>query len=251
MKPITFCAERLPNGEAVRPIPVDLVRYAHALVVGGTGSGKSIASMLIAGKVSMHFPASKIWILDFKGDSYTFDFLDGISGCRYWKYLDCMEGLKNYYAMFQERLSNDPGPGAGLNLLWVDEYPSFVLNLPKKDADSVKSMLSTVLMMGRSKRCLALTTAQKAMAEIYAQGARDNYNICLGMGNISKESASMLGFNREEFCPVTEIGGGHLLLAGTNQRPVQIPYIGPRGMERIKKDILEAVTRNNDNYNRR
>ena len=243
MKKITFCCERLPSGGATQPLQVDLDRYPHILTVGATNSGKSIASMLIAAKVSLHFPTSKLWILDFKGDSGTFGFLDGVSDCRYWKYLDCMEGLENYYAMFQERLSHDPGPDAGLNLLWADEYPSFVLNLPKKDAESAKSMLSTVLMMGRSKRCLALTTAQKAMAEIYAQGARDNYNICLSMGNISKESASMLGFIREEFCPVSEIGGGHLLLAGTNQRPVQIPYIGPRGMERIKKDILRAVTR--------
>lgn len=251
MKPITFCAERLPNGEVGRHLAVDLARYPHALVVGATNSGKSIASMLIAAKISLHFPDSKIWILDFKGDSDTFDFSDGVPGCRYWKYMDCMEGLADYFTMFQERLAHDPGPNAGLNLLWADEYPSFILNLAKKDAESAKSMLSTVLMMGRQKRCMALTTAQKAMAEIYAQGARDNYNICLAMSNISKESAAMLGFDREAFCPVTEIGGGHLLLSGTNQTPVQIPYIGPRGMARMKDDILKAVIRNNDNYNRR
>ena len=240
---ITFCAERLPSGGAIRPIPVDLDRYPHALVVGATNSGKSIASLLIAAKVSLHFPTSKLWILDFKGDSDSFGFLEGIPGCRYWKYLECMEGLEDYFVMFQERLSHDPGSGAGLNLLWFDEYPSFILNLSRKDADAAKAMNSTLLMMGRSKRCMLLTTAQKAMAEIYSQGARDNYNLCLAMGNVSKESASMLGFDREAFCPVTEIGGGHLLLGRTNQRPIQIPYIGPRGMAKMKADILRAVTR--------
>lgn len=250
MRPITFCAERLPSGGAIRPIPVDLERYPQALLVGATNSGKSIASMLITAKVSLKFPTSKVWILDFKGDSDTFDFVDGVSDCRYWKYMDCMEGLVNYFSMFQKRLSHDPGPDAGLNFLWADEWPSFLLNLPKKEAEAARNMLSTILMMGRSKRCLTLTTAQKAMAEMYAHGARDNYNVCLAMGNISKESASMLGFDRDAFCPVTEVGGGHLLLGGTNQRPVQVPYIGPRGMAKMKADILKAVTRNDpvDNF---
>lgn len=62
------------------------------------------------------------------------------------------------------------------------------------------------------------------------------------MGNLSKESASVLGFSRDEFIPVTEIGGGHLLLGG-RQLPVQVPFIDPRGMARMKADILRAVTR--------
>lgn len=243
MKPITFCAERLPSGGAARPIQIDLDKTCHALIVGGSGSGKSVASMLFTAKIARHNPKSRVWVLDYKGDSETFYFLDGVADCHYWQYANCMAGLEDYYSMFQERLAHDPGSGAGLNLLWTDEWGSFVLNLPKKDAEAAKSMLSTVLMMGRSKRCQVLTSVQRPQAELFAQGARDNYGICLALGNVSKESAAMLGFDREEFCPVTSIGGGHLLLNGTNQRPIQVPYIGPRGMERMKADILKAVTR--------
>lgn len=245
MKPIVFCAERFPAGGAARPIPIDLDKSPMVIVTGGSGSGKSLTSMLLAAKVALHIQNSRIWVLDFKGDSDTFGFLlDGVTKkCRYWQYTDCMSGLEDYYAMFQERLSHDPGPNAGLNLLWGDEWASFILNLPKKEAEAAKSMLSTILMMGRSKRCQALTSVQRASAELFSQGARDNYSVCLAMGNISKESATTLGFSRDEFLPVTEIGGGHLLLNGTNQRPVQVPYISPRGMERMKKDILRAVTR--------
>ena len=70
--------------------------------------------------------------------------------------------------------------------------------------------------------------------------------MCLGMGNLTKESASVLGFSRDEFLPVTEIGGGHLIMGG-RQYPVQIPYIGPRGMARMKEDILKALMRNDNN----
>lgn len=240
---ITFCAERLPSGGAIRPIPVNLDKYPHVLVTGGTNSGKSIVSLLVASKISLHYPTSKLWILDFKGDSGTFGFVENIPGCRYWKYLECLAGLEDYFSMFQERLSHDPGPNAGLNLLWIDEYPSFILNLPRKDAETAKSIISTVLMMGRSKRCMTLTTAQTALAELFSHGARINYQTILAMGNSSATSTSILGFSHEEFLPVTEIGGGHLLLSGTNQRPVQVPYIGPRGMAKMKADILRAVTR--------
>ena len=244
MRPMVFCAERLPSGGAAqRPIPINLDKSPMAIVVGGSGSGKSVSSMLITAKIALHNPNSRVWILDYKGDSDTFGFLDGVTYCRYWQYADCMKGLEDYYVMFQERLSHDPGPNAGLNLLWADEWASFVLNLPKKEAEAAKSMLSTILMMGRSKSCQVLTSVQRASAELFSQGARDNYSVCLSMGNISKESAATLGFSRDEFLPITEFGGGHLLLNGTDQRPIQVPYIGPRGMARMKEDILRAVTR--------
>lgn len=245
LPPLTLCYDRnvwLHYG-IKEPIAINLDKFCHILIVGSSGSGKSMASLLLTARISLHIPTSKIWILDFKGDGDTFGFLDGNSACRYWRFTSCKAGLENYYAMFQERLSNSPGPDAGLCLLWVDELSSFLLNLPKKDADIAKSMLSTILMMGRSKRCQIITTVQRASAELFSQGARDNYGICLSMGNITKESSATLGFDREAFFPVTSIGGGHLLLNGTDQRPIQVPYIGPSGMEKVKAAILQAVTR--------
>ena len=97
-------------------------------------------------------------------------------------------------------------------------------------------------MMGRSKRCMVLCSTQKAYSDLLG-GSRENFSISLIMGNTSKEQASTLGFSREDFLPVRSIGGGHLLLNGTNQMPVQVPLIGERGMERIKRDILLGVTR--------
>lgn len=152
MKPITFCAERLPNGEAVRPILIDFDKFPHLICQGGTGTGKSVASLLTTAKISQ-LPGSQVFILDFKNDVDTFKF---------------------------------------------------------------------------------------------CHGSRDNYSVCLGMGNLTKGSASVLGFFRDEFLPITEIGGGHLIMGG-RQYPVQIPYIGPRGMARMKEDILKALMRNDEN----
>lgn len=243
MKPLTFLAERLPaGGPPPRPIRIDLSRSPHALITGATGSGKSIASMLMAAKVSLHFRDSQIWILDYKGDD-SFSFLREFSGARYFKYMDSIHGLEKYYAVFQERLAGNPD--RALRLLWADEWQSLILNMDKKDAEAAKAMLSTVLCMGRSMGCQVITSTQQASASLFAQGSgtREQYSVVLATGNLGRESASMLGFTQETLLPVTTIGGGHLLLNGTEQRPVQVPFIGPRGLSQMKVDILKAVTR--------
>ena len=73
MKEITFCAERLPNGEAIRPIPIDFDKSPHLICQGGTGTGKSVASLLTTAKIS-RLPGSQVFILDFKNDVDTFKF---------------------------------------------------------------------------------------------------------------------------------------------------------------------------------
>lgn len=240
MKPLTFLADRLPSRGGTRPIAIDLDRSCHVLIIGGSGSGKSVASMLLTAKIGLHIRDSKVWILDFKGDD-NFRFLLNAAGARYYRYTDCMEGLEDYYAMFQARLSGETD--RRICFLWVDEWASMILNLQKKDAENAKSMLSTILMMGRSMGCQVLTSVQRASAELFSQGARDNYGVCLALGNISRESAAMLGFDRDTFLPVTSIGGGHLLLNGTEQKPVQVPIIGSRGLAQMKVDVLRAVIR--------
>lgn len=245
MKPITFCAERFPNGEAVRPIPIDFDKSPHLICQGGTGTGKSVASLLTTAKISQ-LPGSQVFILDFKNDVDTFKFCHG-KDCRYWRFRDCETGLEKYYNLLQDELASDEDSGPRpVRWLWIDELGSWLLNSDKKTADSIRAKIATILMMGRSRRFFVQTSVQRAQAELFSQGSRDNYSVCLGMGNLTKESASVLGFSRDEFLPVTEIGGGHLIVGG-RQYPVQIPYIGPRGMARMKEDVLKALMRNNDN----
>lgn len=247
MRPITFCAERLPSGGAIRPIPVDFDKFPHLICQGGTGTGKSVASLLVTSKVS-RLPGSQVFILDFKNDVETFKFCHG-KKCRYWRFRDCEAGLEEYYDLLQSELASDEDNGPRpVRWLWVDELASWLQNSDRTTQKNIRSKLATILMLGRSRRFFCQTSVQRASAELFDQGSRDNYSVCLGMGNLTKESASVLGFSRDEFLPVTEIGGGHLILGG-RQYPVQVPHIGPRGMAKMKADILKAVTRNDTSDN--
>lgn len=241
MRPIIFCAERFPPGNnAQHPISVDFDKYPHLICQGGTGTGKSIASLLVTAKISQ-IPKAEVFILDFKNDVDTFKFCQG-KDCRYWNFRDCEAGLNEYYELLQAELASDEGGPYRVRWLWIDELGSWLLNSERKAQEKIRSQISTILMMGRSRRFFCLTSVQRAQAELWNAGSRDNYSCCLGLGNLSKEAASVLGFSRDEFLPVMEIGGGHLLLSG-KQIPVQVPYIGPRGMARMKEDILRAMTR--------
>ena len=211
-------------GEAVRPIPIDFDKSPHLICQGGTGTGKSVASLLTAAKISQ-LPGSQVFILDFKNDVDTFKFCHG-KDCRYWRFRDCETGLKKYYNLLQDELASDEDSGPRpVRWLWIDELGSWLLNSDKKTADSIRSKIATILMMGRSRRFFVQTSAQ---AELFSQGSRDNYSVCLGMGNLTKESASVLGFSRDEFLPVTEIGGGHLIMGGGSAR-FKSPISAPEG----------------------
>lgn len=123
--------------------------------------------------------------------------------------------MEKYYNLLQDELASDEDRGPRpVRWLWIDELGSWLLNSDKKTADSIRAKIATILMMGRSRRFFVQTSVQRAQAELFSQGSRDNYSVCLGMGNLTKESASVLGFSRDEFLPITEIGGGHLIMGG-------------------------------------
>ena len=96
MRPITFCAERLPSGGAIRPIYVDFDKFPHLICQGGSGTGKSLTSLLVTAKISK-IPGSQVFILDFKNDVETFGFCRTKgNSCRYWRFRDCEAGLEEY-----------------------------------------------------------------------------------------------------------------------------------------------------------
>lgn len=215
------------------PVNWDTRRCPHLLVVGATGSGKTYAVKLLMGKVAKYAPNAKITVCDYKAEDFRF-----LNGCsRYYAFDRCADGLNAFFTEFEARQSGEDDSRT-MRLLVFDEWAAFLQNLDKKELAEVQKKLATLLMLGRSFNVHVLISVQRADAEYFAK-SRDNFSIVIAMGNISKESAAMFGFDRQQFMPCRQQGQGHLLINGTKQLPIEVPRV--RSFEELHNKIRVAV----------
>jgi hypothetical protein len=199
----------------------DLQKYPHALVIGGTGSGKTYAISLILGKASLHIPGIKITVCDFKGGG-DFGFLAGCD--RYHTFADCYEGLGSFYKELETRQAGNKE--RGVQILCFDELAAFITHLDKKKAEDAKQMIANIAMLGRSFNLHLLVGVQRPDAEYFGK-ARDNFSLILALGNISSEAKQMFFSSdlRDQMLPCCR-GEGHLLLNGSEMHRVIVPSVG-------------------------
>ncbi|BDF72704.1 hypothetical protein CE91St41_36870 [Oscillospiraceae bacterium] len=212
----------------------DASRFPHLLVIGATGSGKTYAVKLLLGKITAHIPGAKAILCDYKADD--FRFLAGSP--RYYEFDGCTEGLNAFYGAFQARQRGDT-PSRTFRLLVFDEWASYVSMLDKKEAEEAKRKLATLLMLGRSFNFHVLVSQQRADAA-YFSTARDNFNIVVALGNLSRESRDMFfsGF-KDEMGPVRRLGEGYMLTNGAELRHIQVPSV--RNLDKLDAAIKRLV----------
>jgi hypothetical protein len=202
------------------PVLWDYKRFAHALVCGATGSGKTYAVKLLLARIGLHIENASIFICDYKADDFKM-----YSDCKnYYEFDDCGQGLDDFFAKFQARQKGDSD--RSFMLLCFDEWASYLNNLDRKEVETRKKQLSTLLMLGRSFNVHCLVSQQKCEMK-YFESARNNFLVILGMGNIDKESRQMLfsGFDKEEMPPLQNIGEGYVLMNGVELISIKIPRI--------------------------
>ena len=127
-------------------------------------------------------------------------------------------------------------------MLICDEYPSLVNYLQGKDkanktkyASEVLSAISELLCLGRGIQFYTWIVTQRADNSLFANGARDNFMVVIGLGRLSKEQKGML-FSGEELPErIYKKGEGILLADGYPLREVKFPFI--RNIDDWKKHI--------------
>lgn len=211
----------------------DYQKIAHMLVFGNTGSGKTYAVQLLLARIGLHLNDASVTLCDYKADD--FSYLKGSEN--YFEFTNCTDGLERFYQAFVKR-QNGEDQSRNFRLLLFDEWASYLNTLDKKPADEARTKLSTLLMLGRSFNVHILISQQRADAEYFSK-ARDNFGIVIALGNISKESAAMFNFDRDQMAPVAGIGQGYMVINGFEMKSIQVPTV--RDYDKVERYIRKVV----------
>ena len=181
------------------PIQLDLSDHCNLLLTGCSGSGKSYALLYLLGSVLKSNEDIEIFFCDFK-NSYDFSFLEDYP--HYYSGDNCYDGITEYYRVFCS--ARQQREFTKKHLLICDEYPSLVNYLQGKDkanktkyASDVLSAISELLCLGRGIQFYTWIVTQRADNSLFANGARDNFMVVIGLRRLSKEQKSMI-FSGEE-----------------------------------------------------
>lgn len=212
-------------------ITADINKTGHICIVGGTGSGKSMCVLYILYQLLKLLIPVYLCIGDFKksGD------YKGITP-NFAEFDEVISLIDRFYEEFERT----PEGNTEIKILLIDEYAGFIIWLTqndKKKCEEIKSKISNLLMLGRSRHCYVICIQQRISAQLFPSGigAIDNFQILIGLGRLSVDSRRSLFAGEhlddtefeESFHPIT--GQGLCLIDGEPLRAIQIPYISDKG----------------------
>lgn len=205
-----------------------------ALCVGQSGSGKSYCCNYLLAKLYLATKC-ELFYLDYKGDVDN-NYL--VSSKRFYRYSECHDGLSAVYNRFIQRQNGTDSSRHVIALFW-DEFSSYCNAGEKKMVEEDKKKLGILVSMGRSFRIHVIIAQQRADA-IYFNQFRDNFSLCIGMGNLSDESRKMLFPDfAKDLNPDRTRGTGYLSFNGTKPIPIVVPKIRNRML--VQNAIRNAV----------
>ena len=221
------------------PLTVSLSSHCHWLIVGGSGSGKSVFIQYVLNSV-LDMPV-ELHIGDFKG-SGDFSSLSPF----YAEFEACIGLIEAFYARYQEIKLHKTGEHI---LLVFDEYAGFLVWLESKDkkkAAEIKGKIAEILMQGRALSgggsAWFWCVCQRADSGYFSNGARENFMVSIGFSNLSKESKVMLGFHAEDIPEDYKPATGKALLSvdGRELTVLQVPKID---ISRLKLLLTKKAAR--------
>lgn len=207
-----------------------------ACCFGATGSGKTYLVKLMTGKL-VKYGKAKLTICDGKGGG-DFDFL---KGCERYAAIEVTDVFDNFYQSFLARQKGED-ESRDIMCLLFDEWSAYLDSLDsKKEVEAQRKKLGQLLRLGRSFHVHVIVSQQR-MDSTYFQGFRENFNIVIGLSNLSKESRDMFYSEyKEQMEPDRARGTGYMTVNGASFTPVAVPKVND--LDKLHRAILAGVTR--------
>lgn len=213
----------------------DYIKSPHILIFGKTGCGKTYALMLLLARLSLCIKNCVLFILDYKAQDFLF-----LQGCKnYYVFESCFKGIEEVYSRFIARQSGQDTSRNFIGLVF-DEYASFINMLDKKQSEEVKRKVSTILMLGRSFNIHVIFSLQRPDAEYFAK-ARDNFNVIVGLGTLSKEAKNMFFSDYIDDIKQLQSRGTGWWLDDNGLYPIVVPAISD--MRKVENYIRKSTDR--------
>jgi hypothetical protein len=205
--------------------------HPNLVILGNTGSGKSVLIRLIAAKSAM-IEGSRLWVCCYKNE------LLSSSAPRFWGYTDVMKGLEDFKTHFEKRLTGEDKSNS-FCLLIIDEYPAWLASMSKSDSEKARKSIAELCFMVRSKNMHILLGCQRAMAtDHFTYGARDCLNPIF-LGSPSKESLySFMSAEQAKVIKSCGRGAGYMAFDGLPIKAVTVPIV--RNFERLEQAIIDG-----------
>lgn len=218
------------------PIDWDTELAPMACCFGATGSGKTYMLKLLCGKLSLYGNA-RLTVCDGKGGG-DFDFL---KGCDRYAAIDVTSVFDEFYNSFLVRQRGED-ESRDIMCLLFDEWSAYFDSLDtKKEAEAQRKKLGNLLRLGRSFH-VHVIVGQQRMDAAYFQGFRENFNMVIGLSNLSKESRDMFFSEfKDQIKPDRARGTGNMIVNGARFMPVVVPRV--RNFEKLHQAIYDGVTR--------
>lgn len=218
------------------PIDWDTELAPMACCFGTTGSGKTFLLKLLCGKLSLYGNA-RLTVCAGKGGG-DFDFL---KGCDRYAAIDVTSVFDGFYNSFLARQRGED-ESRDMRVLMFDEWSAYLDGLDdRKHMETQRKKLGNLLRLGRSFNYHTIL-GQQRMDSTYFQGFRENFNIVVGLSNLSKESRDMFFSEfKEQIKPDRARGTGYMTVNGAGFTPVVVPRV--RNFEKLHQAIYDGVTR--------
>lgn len=208
-------------------------KLPHALIVGGTGSGKTyfllaLINVLVKSNAVLN-------ILDPKNADLA-DLNNVMSGV-YHKSFDIVACVKNFSSDMLKRSeemklmsnyktgSNYSDLGLQPHFLIFDEYVAFFEMLSVKESNSILNDLKKIAMLGRQAGYFLILACQRADAKYLGDGIRDQFHFRVALGRNSELGYKMIFGDVDKKFMTMPTGRGYVDMGTNIITEFYVPYV--------------------------